>query len=58
MKQKWNEKRLYEYFKRPPDKIAQEKTRTGLRRRNLKKRTESILVAAQNFAIRADYCKA
>ena len=51
-KQKWEEKQFYWYFKRQPREISHEKTWTWLR-----KYTESILIAVQNYAIRTSYIK-
>ena len=45
-KQKWNEKQLYGYFKQQSDKIAHETTWTWLKNGNLKRKTESLLIAA------------
>ena len=38
--------------------ISHEKIRTGLRKGNLKRETESLLIAAQNNAIKTNYVKA
>ena len=40
------------------DNISYEKTRTWLRKGNLKRKTESLLIAAQNNAIRTNHIKA
>ena len=45
-------------FKRQTDKIANEKTRTWRRKRNLKRETESLLIAAQNNVKKPSYVKA
>ena len=45
-----DEKQLYGHFKRQAK--SHYKTWTWLRKRNLKKETESVLIAAQNNAIR------
>ena len=59
-KQKWIEKQLYRYFKRQTNKIACRESLawTWLRKRSLKRETESLLVAAQNSAIRTSYINA
>ena len=57
-KQKWEEKQLYGYFKRQIEEVAHEKTWTWLRKGNLKRETESLIIAAQNNAIRTNYIKA
>ena len=51
-------KQLYERFKRLISNISHEKTWTWLRKGNLKRETESLLVAAQNNAIRTNLIKA
>ena len=56
--QKWEEKQLYERFKRLISNISHEKTWTWLRKGNLKRETESLLMAAQNNAIRTNHIKA
>ena len=48
-------KQLCGYFKR---QIFHEQTETWLRKGNLKRETESILIATQNNAIRTNYLKA
>ena len=50
-KQKWEGKQLYGRFKWLTSDIAYEKTWTWLRKRNVKRETESPLKAAQNNAI-------
>ena len=57
-KQKWEEKQLYGRFKRLMNSISHDKTWTWLRKGNLKKETESLLMAAQNNAIRTNHIKA
>ena len=57
MKRKWEEKQLYGCFKRLISNISHEKTRTWIRKGNLKKETESLLIAAQNNAIRTNHIK-
>ena len=54
-KQKWEgKKRLYGHCKRQTSKILHEKTWTCLRKGNFKRETESLLIAAQNNAIRTE----
>ena len=57
-KQKWEEKHLYGRFKRLISNISHEKTWTWLRKRNLMRETESLLIVAQNSAIRTNHIKA
>ena len=57
-KQKWEEKQLYGCFKRLTSNISHRKTWTWLRKGNLQRETESLLIAAQNNAIRTDNIKA
>ena len=57
-KQKWEEKQLFGYFKRPISNISHEKTGTSLRKGNLNIEIESLLIAAQNNAIRTNHIKA
>ena len=57
-KQKWEEKQLYGCFKRLINNISHKKTWTWLRKGNLKTETESLLIAAQNNAIRTNHIKA
>ena len=57
-KQKWEEKQLYVRFKRLISNISLEKTWTWLIKGNLKRETESLLIAAQNNAIRTNHIKA
>ena len=45
-KQKLEEKQLDEYFKQLTDEISHEKTRTGPRKRNIKRENESLQIAA------------
>ena len=56
-KQKWTEKQLYGRFKRITSDISHEKMWTCLRKGNLKRETESLLVAAQNNAIMTNHIK-
>ena len=51
-KQKWKEKQFYGHCKRQISEISCEKTWTWLRKRNLRRETESLLIATQNSAIR------
>ena len=57
-KQKWEEKQLYGHFKRLINNISHEKTETWLRKGNVKRETESLLIAAQNNTIRTNHIKA
>ena len=57
-KQKWEGKQLYGHFKRLINNISHEKTWTLLRKGNLKRETESLLIAAQDNAIRTNHIKA
>ena len=57
-KQKWEEKQLYGLFKRLINDISHDKTRTWLRKGNLKREIESLLMAVQNNAIRTNHIKA
>ena len=57
-KQKWEEKHLNGRFKRLISNISHEKTWTCLRKRNLKRENESLLITAQSNAIRINYMKA
>ena len=57
-KQKWEGKQLYGRFKRLINNISHDKTWTWLRKGNLKRETESLLMAAQNNAIRTNHIKA
>ena len=57
-KQKWEGKPLYGRFKRLISNIPHNKTWIWLRKGNFKRETESLLVAAQNNAIRTDHIKA
>ena len=56
-KQKWEEKQLYGRFKRLINNISHDKTWTWLRKGNFKRETESLLMAAQDSAIRTNYIK-
>ena len=50
-------KQLNKYFKRQTSKISLKKTWTWLRKRSLKRKTEYLLKAAENNAIRTNYVK-
>ena len=52
------EKKLYGYFKQQTNPILYKKNWTWLRKENLKRETQSFLIAAQNNAIRTNYVKA
>ena len=54
-KQKWEEKHFYGRFKRLINNLSHEKTWTWLRKGNFKRETESLLIAAQNNAIRTNH---
>ena len=56
--QRWEEKQLYGRFKRLINNISHEKTWKCLRKGNFKRETESLLIAAQNNAIRTKHIKA
>ena len=58
MKHKWEEKQLYEYFKRQTGEISHKKIWTWLRKGNLKSENKSLLIAVQNDAKRTNYVKA
>ena len=57
-KQKWEEKQLYGYFKQQTSKISHEKIWIWVRKGNIKRETKSLLITAQNNAIRTNYVKA
>ena len=57
-KQKWEVKQLHGRFKRLINNILHDKTWTWLRKGNFKRETESLLMAAQNSAIRTNHIKA
>ena len=58
MKQKWEAKQLYGRFKPLIKNISHDKTWTWLRKGNLMRETESLLMAAQNNSIRTNHIKA
>ena len=53
-KQKLKETQHYMHFKRLISNISREKTWTWLRKGNLKRKTESLPIAAENNAIRTN----
>ena len=55
-KQKWEEKQLYDRFQRLIN-ISHQKTWAWLRKGNFKSETESLLIAAQDNAIRTNHIK-
>ena len=57
-KQKWEEKQLNGNFKRLINNISHDKTWSWLRKGNFKRETDSLLMAAQNNAIRTNHIKA
>ena len=57
-KQKWEGKQLYGRLKRLINNISHTKTKTWLRKWNPKRETESLLIAAQDNAIRTNHIKA
>ena len=57
-KQKWERKQLYRRLKRLINNISHDKTWTWLRKGNFKRETESLLIAAQNNAVRTNHIKA
>ena len=57
-KQKWEEKQLHGRFKRLINNISHDRIWTWLRKGNFKRRTESLLMAAQNSNIRTNHIKA
>ena len=57
-KQKWEGKQLYGRFKRLINNISHQKIWTWLKKGNPKRETESLLIAAQDNAIRTNHIKA
>ena len=57
-KQKWEGKQVYGRFKRLINNISHDKIWTWLRKGNFKRETESLLIAAQDSAIRTNNIKA
>ena len=58
MKQKWEEKQLNGRFKRLINNISHDKIWTWLRKEKFKRETESLLIAAQDNAVRINHIKA
>ena len=56
-KQKWEGKQLYGHFKRLINNISHQKTWTWLRKGNLKRETEPLLMAARDNVIRTNHIK-
>ena len=56
-KQKWDEKQLYDRFKRLINNISHQKTWIWLIKGNFKRETESLQIAAQDNAIRTNHSK-
>ena len=56
-KQKWEEKQLYGCYKRLINSISHQNIWTWLRKGNLKRETESLLIAAQDNVIKTDHIK-
>ena len=56
-KQKWEGKQLYGRFERLINNISHDKICTWLRKGNFKRETESLLIAAQDNAIRMNHIK-
>ena len=57
-RKKWEENQLYEHFKRLISNNSQEKTWMWLRNENHKRKIESLIIAAQNNAVRTNHIKA
>ena len=57
-KQKWGEKQLCRRFMWLINNISHDKTWIWLRKGNIKRETESLLIPAENNAIRTNYFKA
>ena len=57
-KQKWGKRQLYGHFKWLTSDISHKKTWMWLRKRNLKRKTESRLITAQNNTIKTNHIKA
>ena len=53
----WEEKQLYGYFKQQTDEITHKIALTWLRKENLKRKTELLLIATQNNAISTNYSR-
>ena len=56
--EKWEEKLLWSYFKPQTKKIPHKKTYTWLQKGNLLRKTEYLLMAAENNAVWFDYMNA
>ena len=56
-KQKWEEKQFYRRFKQLTSEISREKTWSKLIKGNLKRKTDSLLIAARNNAIKTNQIK-
>ena len=57
-KQKWEGKQTYGGFKRLINNMSHDKTWTWLRKGNFKRETESLRIATQDNAVRANHIKA
>ena len=57
-KQKWGGKQIYRHFKRLINNISLGKNWTWLTKENIRRETESLLMAAQNRAISTNHIKA
>ena len=57
-KQNWEKKQFYGRFKRLINNTSHQKTWNWLKKGNLKRETESLLIAAQDNAIRTNHIKA
>ena len=57
-KQKWGKNQLYDRFKRLIHNVSHQKTWGWQRKGNFKRETESLLIAAQDNAIRTNHIKA
>ena len=56
-KEKWEENQLHGRFKRLINNISHDKTWTWPKKGNFKRETESLLISAQNNAIRTNHIK-
>ena len=56
--QKWEGKQIYGRFKQLINNISHDKTWTWLRKGNFKRETRSLLIAAQDNAVRTNQIKA